>query len=562
LPHKGKGMTTGQMNGFIQHLRRAVLLPDGAGMTDGQLLEDYISRCDEAALAALVRRHGPMVWGVCRRVLRNYHDAEDAFQATFLVLVRRAASIASRKLVANWLYGVAHQTALKARATAAKKNMRERQVTEMPEPAGVEQELSNDLQPLLDQELSRLPDKYRGVIVLCDLEGKTRTEAARQLGCAEGTVASRLARARIMLAKRLTGRGVALSGGALAAVLSKNAASAGVPAAVVMSTIKAANLFAAGQAVISSKVAALAEGVVKAMFVTKIKGMLAVGLVVGLGLGGIGVGVGLSTNPVAVAPEKATDKVPAKSEPPVSGKHQKNKEEQPMTKEEKLRVLIDKVLAAHAGEEKLGKLKFTEKVVQTLDGNVTTLEYFVASTAQFRVESQKEGKPDKEISILLEDGLKRWVKSADEKAVQFGNGREMPVDYYHDYVKFFGPRVVLRLKDTDQRISLLDDTKIDDRPVVGVEINKDVSIFKLSLKLYFDEETSLLVKKEETHAPASPSGTYIPTTLYFYKDYKSFDGIQVATKTKQSNDGKVILETEVADFRAADKLDAKLFEQP
>src|SRR5579863_10421414 len=127
-------MTTSQMSGFIQHLRRAVFLRDGAGMTDGQLLEDYISRRDEAALAALVRRHGPMVWGVCRRVLRNYHDAEDAFQATFLVLVRRAASIASRKLVANWLYGVAHQTALKARATAAKKNMRERQVTEMPQP--------------------------------------------------------------------------------------------------------------------------------------------------------------------------------------------------------------------------------------------------------------------------------------------------------------------------------------------------------------------------------------------------------------------------------------------
>jgi hypothetical protein len=130
-------------------------------------------------------------------------------------------------------------------------------------------------------------------------------------------------------------------------------------------------------------------------------------------------------------------------------------------------------------------------------------------------------------------------------------------------VKFFGPRVVLRLKDTDQRISLLGDTKVDDRSVVGVEINKNVSIFKLSLKLYFDEETSLLVKKEEIHAPASPSGTlHIPITLYFYKDYKSFDGIQVPTKTKQSNDGKPILETEVTEFRAADKVDAKLFEQP
>src|SRR4051794_38087079 len=110
-------MATSQTSEVIQHLRRTVLLREGAGMTDGRLLTDYISRRDEAALAALVHRHAPMVWGVCRRVLHNHHDAEDAFQATFLVLVRKVASIASREMVANWLYGVAHQTALKARAT-------------------------------------------------------------------------------------------------------------------------------------------------------------------------------------------------------------------------------------------------------------------------------------------------------------------------------------------------------------------------------------------------------------------------------------------------------------
>src|SRR5437667_1066762 len=143
-------MATSQTSGVIEHLRRAVLLRDGAGLTDGQLLEDYLSRRDEAALAALVQRHGPMVWGVCRRVLFNHHDAEDAFQATFLVLVRKAASIASRELLANWLYGVAHQTALKARATAARRCARERQVAEMPETEVVEQAHWHDLQPLLD----------------------------------------------------------------------------------------------------------------------------------------------------------------------------------------------------------------------------------------------------------------------------------------------------------------------------------------------------------------------------------------------------------------------------
>src|SRR6516225_7722885 len=134
-------MASNQMTEFIQHVRRAALLRDGAGLTDEELLKDFISRREEAALGALVRRHGPMVWGVCRRVLRSYHDAEDAFQATFLVLVRKAASIASRELLANWLYGVAHQTALKARATAVRRWAREKQVKEMPEPAAADQDL-------------------------------------------------------------------------------------------------------------------------------------------------------------------------------------------------------------------------------------------------------------------------------------------------------------------------------------------------------------------------------------------------------------------------------------
>jgi RNA polymerase sigma factor (sigma-70 family) len=284
-------MATGQTSEVIQHLRRTVLLRDGAGLTDGQLLEDFLNRRDEAAMEVLVRRHGPMVWGVCRRVLRDHHDAEDAFQATFLVLVRKAASIASRELLATWLYGVAHQTALKARATVAKRKGRERQVTVMPEPAVAGQALRDDLQPVLDAELSRLPDKYRAVIVLCDLECKTRKEAARQLGLAEGTVASRLARGRTMLASRLARHGLAVSGGALAAVLSENVASAGVPTPAVSATIRAASVCAAGKVasagVVSAKVAALLEGVLRTMFLDKLKTVIVTVLVMALlGVGG------------------------------------------------------------------------------------------------------------------------------------------------------------------------------------------------------------------------------------------------------------------------------------
>jgi RNA polymerase sigma factor (sigma-70 family) len=261
----------------IEHIRRVV--GDGVGLRDGELLGRYVDRRDETALAALVNRHGPMVWGVCRRHL-SHHDAEDAFQATFIVLVRKAASIAQREAVGNWLYGVAHQTALQARRSAARRRAREVQVAEMPD-AEAPQERWADLQPLLDEELSRLPDHYRTVIVLSDLEGRTRKEVAAQLGCPEGTVGSRLVRARSMLANRLTQRGVAMSGGALAVVLSQSTGSAGVPAAVVSSTIKAASLCAAGNAMMPVKVAALAEGVMKAMLFNKLKAAMAVVLVLG-----------------------------------------------------------------------------------------------------------------------------------------------------------------------------------------------------------------------------------------------------------------------------------------
>jgi RNA polymerase sigma factor (sigma-70 family) len=270
-------------NQLFQQLRRS-LLQDGAELTDAQLLGCFLEYRDQAAFAALVRRHGPMVWGVCRRRL-SHHDAEEAFQATFLVLFRKAASIKPREMVGNWLYGAAHQTALHAGRTAARRRSREKQVTEMPEPEAPRQEAGWDLLPLLDQELSRLPDKYRAVVVLCDLEGRSRKEVAGQLGLPEGTVAGRLARARTMLARRLVGHRLAVSGGALAAVVTPQVASADLPTSVCRSTIQAASLLAAGRAstgLIPSQVAALTEGVLKAMLVHKLQTAAAVLLAAGV----------------------------------------------------------------------------------------------------------------------------------------------------------------------------------------------------------------------------------------------------------------------------------------
>jgi RNA polymerase sigma factor (sigma-70 family) len=288
----------------IQHLRQTLRLQDAAALTDAHLLEHFLAYRDEAAFAALVHRHGPMVLGVCRRVARHSQDAEDAFQATFLVLVRKAASIATPERLANWLYGVAYNTALKARAAASRRRRREKQVTEMPEPAMAEQEpWSDDLQTFLDRELSRLPDKYRVALVLCDLEGKTQKEAAQLLGCPEGSLSSRLSRARTMLAKRLSRHGLALSGGSLAALLSGETASGSVPASVVSATIQAASLVAAGYpvagSIVSGPVAALTEGMVKAMLIARLKTVTTVLFVV---LGMVAFGGGLYLHQAVARP--------------------------------------------------------------------------------------------------------------------------------------------------------------------------------------------------------------------------------------------------------------------
>ena len=192
----------------VDHLRR-VALP-GDDRTDADLLAALL-RKDPAAVEAVIHRHGPMVWGVCRRAL-GHHDAEDAFQATFLVLARRAEAVRPPGLLGNWLYGVARRTALKARTAVAKRARREAIMADVPEPSAIPSDDWVDLRPVLDQELERLPARLRAPLVLCDLEGLTRPEAARRLAAADGTVASRLAAGRRKLADRLARRGIVLSG--------------------------------------------------------------------------------------------------------------------------------------------------------------------------------------------------------------------------------------------------------------------------------------------------------------------------------------------------------------
>jgi RNA polymerase sigma factor (sigma-70 family) len=289
------------------------------GLSDGYLLDRFVERREAAAFEVLVHRHGPMVWAVCRRVLRDSHDAEDAFQVTFLVLARRAASVMPREKLGNWLYGVAYQTARKARAKRSKRQGRESQVPDMPEPKAVSDASRDDLLEYLDRELSRLPEKYRSPVVMCDLEGMSHRQAASQLGWPVGTVSSRLLKARAMLARRLSRPGLLPSGGFLAVLIAQDVASASMPTQLVYSTARAASLFAAGQAVtvglVSAEVIVITREVMRIM--TMIKFTVIVAAVAGLTvITGLGTG---ATNLIGEQSPAAKSEIVRTSDKPGGG---------------------------------------------------------------------------------------------------------------------------------------------------------------------------------------------------------------------------------------------------
>jgi RNA polymerase sigma factor (sigma-70 family) len=262
---------------------------------DAHLLDRFVRTRDEEAFAAVVRRHGPMVLAVCRRVLGNAADADDAFQAAFLVLARKAATVGRRGLLAPWLHGVAFNAARRLRRANSRRAVHERPVAELPDspaPGGVH--LSDELTGILDEELSKFPDRYRVPVVLCDLEGLTRKEAARQLGCPEGTVAGRLARARAMLAARLASRGIVPGAGILSALLTSRPAGA-------LTVERLGGVVRAGLGgPVSLRVANTAERVVTAMFLRKLKTAAGVVLACGLAVAGL---VGLTTSGQTVGAE-------------------------------------------------------------------------------------------------------------------------------------------------------------------------------------------------------------------------------------------------------------------
>jgi RNA polymerase sigma factor (sigma-70 family) len=317
---------------LLRYLRR--LSGATSDVEDAQLLRRFLAQRDESAFTAIVQRYGAMVWALCVRRLGETPEAEDAFQATFLVLVRKAQALRDPQLLGSWLYGVAYRTAMKLRGQRARLAARE---TTLPEQVAEEQaeQVWSDLRPVIDEEVNRLPEKYRRPVVLCYLQGMSNEEAAHRLGCAKGTVFSRLSRARELLRRRLEKRGLSASVG----VLEDNTVARTMPPAILCaSTIRTSLSLAAGTAspALSAPLAALVEGVLRSMFLSKVKFVAVVLLILGL----IGSGAGfvvhrtgaeqpaLKPVPVpAVAADQAKAKEPEAKPKPKADKPAKTPDE-------------------------------------------------------------------------------------------------------------------------------------------------------------------------------------------------------------------------------------------
>jgi RNA polymerase sigma factor (sigma-70 family) len=288
-------MATKQLATVLEHIRTLTAGPKGSEQTDGNLLRAFLKHYDQAAFETLVRRHGPMVLRVCRRTLGNVHDAEDALQATFLVLARQAASVRKRESLGSWLHGVAYRMAANVRRAAARRHKHEARANPNQTKDPSLSVAMKELQVILDEEIEALNETLRAPFVLCCLENQSSAEAAQQLGLEEATVRKRLSRARKLLQDRLMRRGVALTAVLAAAALGANNASAELPRYLVAATVRTATVSVAGQAttagLVCARVAALAEGMLRSLFLDKLKTGTVIVLVVtlaGMGTGALG----------------------------------------------------------------------------------------------------------------------------------------------------------------------------------------------------------------------------------------------------------------------------------
>ena len=285
-------MATGQQSGLVLgQIQRLFSRGTVSGLSEGQLLARYVGERDELAFEAIVSRNGPMVLGICRRLLDDPNDVEDAFQATFLVLVKRAGSLRDRDLLANWLHGVALRVATRSRRDRTSRRIRDRTVDREKVVLDTNDDDRDELRTELDAEVARLPAKFQTPIVLCYFEGLTHDQAAERLRCPVGTIRSRMAKGRELLRSRLTRRGLSPTPSFLA-IGPISGVSPSVPPALLARTIAVATSMVAGRSlmtgVTSTSVMSLTQGVLRTMSLTKWIGSASAIMVLGILGGGIG----------------------------------------------------------------------------------------------------------------------------------------------------------------------------------------------------------------------------------------------------------------------------------
>jgi RNA polymerase sigma factor (sigma-70 family) len=313
---------------MVQYFRNVCEVQRSRDLTDADLLRRFLADREGAAFAVLVQRHGPMVLGLCNRILGDLHSAEDALQATFMVLVRRSASLRCTGSLGNWLYAAAKRIALKARAKAIARRRLERRLETMPRTEPIDESTWQELRSILDDEIGKLPKKYRAVIILCHLESKSHEQAAKELSWPKTTLTSRLVRGRELLRQGLVRRGITLSAAAVVTALAQKATAAPVATMLTLNTVKAATNLLAGEALtgvgLSAGAVALAEEAMKRIFWMKATVLF---LVLVLAFGAVGAGLASFRGFVEKSQPAKTAAVPLPTKQAAPSQEQKNEAE-------------------------------------------------------------------------------------------------------------------------------------------------------------------------------------------------------------------------------------------
>jgi RNA polymerase sigma factor (sigma-70 family) len=444
----------------LKQIRRWAGLRAADTLSDQDLLKRYVASKDESAFATLVKRHGPMVWGLCRQMLRHAQDAEDAFQAVFLVLVRKAATIRKQESVGGWLYSVAFRVAKRLRASSARRRAREQPLANGVA-AAVEDLSWRDVQVVLNEELNRLADKYRAPLLLCCLQGKTRDEAAQQLGWSLGTLRGLLDRGRALLRARLLRRGVTLSTTLLAVGVADLSQATAAPASLVSSTVQAASSAAqsaAAAGLVSAQVTALTQGVIQAMFLTKVKSV-AIGLVC-LALVGSGIGF--------VSYSASATETAASAQAGQDDQHQATRQAKEELDPLKLKKEIERLRRELAETRK--ELKSAQKLIRELQYQANI------ARAQALREADRQAVENAALEALR---LKRLQEKNAQLLKEQKNAQQIKDDALHDsLLKTLRDLEQRRKKNPDQRDDLLHDALLKELVELERRQQKDAEQLK------------------------------------------------------------------------------------